>query len=586
MPVSRFSGQEPTLEEHYPSISREASTTSGSEWRFRAALRWRRRLVLVLTALFLIPGLVGHAPWKQDETYTLGLILHILHSHDWVVPTLTGRPFMEKPPLYDLVAAAFVQVFSPWLQVHNAARLASGFFTLITFTAVWIAALGWGLRRKAPVALLALMGCLGLAMPAHTLFTDVALLSGFSLAYAGFAWASRRPWPAGILIGTGVGVGFLSKGLLAPGIVGLVALLLPTLFPFWRSRTYGYSLFIAFLAALPWLSIWPLALYQRSPALFMQWFWQNNVGRFLGFSVSRLGASNDPVFWWKTLPWFTFPALFMAAYGLRRRSWDDRCAPMIQCAGSAVLVTTTVLALAASARTNYALPLLPPLVLLAVSYRHPPGRHWRVRFWWAGIAFWGLLGAALWLIWGAMRINHHVPSWMPAWLPSNYRPDPRCVLWAPAAALTLLWVTLVVRYRRHPRPLLGWVAGLVMVWGLLSTVMLPWINTGKTYRPVFTALARSLPAHHGCVANIDLGESERAMLQYYAGLITRAGAPAVHRCPLLIVEKHSHFKKEPAIGTGWHRLWSGHRDGDPSERFWLYARSSPRGGGQPPARSG
>src|SRR5438309_5020008 len=53
-----------------------------------------------LIVTYLLPGVVGHDPWKQDEAYTFGIVLHMLESGDWVVPTLAGQPFMEKPPLF------------------------------------------------------------------------------------------------------------------------------------------------------------------------------------------------------------------------------------------------------------------------------------------------------------------------------------------------------------------------------------------------------------------------------------------------------------------------------------------------------
>ena len=35
-------------------------------------------------------------------------------SGDWIVPTLAGEPFMEKPPLYYWVAAGFSWLLSGW----------------------------------------------------------------------------------------------------------------------------------------------------------------------------------------------------------------------------------------------------------------------------------------------------------------------------------------------------------------------------------------------------------------------------------------------------------------------------------------
>src|SRR5260363_31123 len=53
-------------------------------------------------------------------------------SGDWGIPVNAGQPFMEKPPLYAWVAAGFARLFSPWLPLHDGARLASAFFSALT----------------------------------------------------------------------------------------------------------------------------------------------------------------------------------------------------------------------------------------------------------------------------------------------------------------------------------------------------------------------------------------------------------------------------------------------------------------------
>ncbi|HEX5464552.1 MAG TPA: glycosyl transferase, partial [Burkholderiales bacterium] len=93
----------------------------------------RIALVGLLCVAWILPGLIGHDPWKPDEAYSFGLIYHIIRHGDWVVPMLAGQPFLEKPPLYYLTAAAFAKAFSPPLALHDAARLASGFYMAIVF---------------------------------------------------------------------------------------------------------------------------------------------------------------------------------------------------------------------------------------------------------------------------------------------------------------------------------------------------------------------------------------------------------------------------------------------------------------------
>ena len=64
----------------------------------------------ILMVLYVVPGLVGHDPWKQDETYVFGIIYSMLQSGDWTVPMVAGEPFMEKPPLYYWVALLFAKL--------------------------------------------------------------------------------------------------------------------------------------------------------------------------------------------------------------------------------------------------------------------------------------------------------------------------------------------------------------------------------------------------------------------------------------------------------------------------------------------
>jgi len=89
-------------------------------------------LLFFIALAWLVPGIFGHGPWKQDETYSFGIIHHMLVSGHYLVPTNAGVPFMEKPPLYYWTAALLAKALSPWLPLHDGARVASIFFNLIT----------------------------------------------------------------------------------------------------------------------------------------------------------------------------------------------------------------------------------------------------------------------------------------------------------------------------------------------------------------------------------------------------------------------------------------------------------------------
>jgi len=66
--------------------------------------------------LFMM-GLRDHTLWDYHEPYVGGIIREMTTSGNWVVPTLNGQPFLEKPPLFYLFGAMVCSVighFQPW----------------------------------------------------------------------------------------------------------------------------------------------------------------------------------------------------------------------------------------------------------------------------------------------------------------------------------------------------------------------------------------------------------------------------------------------------------------------------------------
>ncbi|MFQ3669946.1 MAG: hypothetical protein SNJ84_00650 [Verrucomicrobiia bacterium] len=222
------------------------------------ALRLKDRVGLgLLFAVWLIPGLFGRDPWKADEAYSFGLVWHMVETGDYLVPTLGGEPFMEKPPLLYPVAAFFVKTMSWLLAPHDAARLAVIFFHGLTLGLVaWVSRRlnGPGLGWVAPVLLI---GAPGLLHTGHLLVTDVALLTTFAVAMAGWAWSRERPVLGGLVVGLGAGLSFLAKGMIGPGVLGLTTVGL-LVFPAWRTRAYVLKTMPCALAAvLPAMVLWP-----------------------------------------------------------------------------------------------------------------------------------------------------------------------------------------------------------------------------------------------------------------------------------------------------------------------------------------
>ena len=121
--------------------------------------------------------------------------------------------------------------------------------------------------------------------------------------------------------------------------------------------------------------------------------------------------------------------------------------------------------------------------------------------------------------------------------------------------------------------MVAWASGVWVVWALVVTMFTGYVEAGRSYRPLVGQIGGALPQHYTCIASYNLGDSQRALLQYFAGIVThRAEAPARRRdCDVLLVQGVRGSMRQP--GPGWVLIWEGGRSGDRKELFRLYRRA-------------
>jgi 4-amino-4-deoxy-L-arabinose transferase-like glycosyltransferase len=541
---------------HAFSYFKESAITPAKAW-----------LLALLCFAWLATGLIGHDPWKPDEAYSFGLVYHILQSGDWLVPTLAGETFLDKPPFFYMTAAVFAKLFAPILPLHDGARLASGFFMGLTLIFTGFSGRELFGKDKGWSAAIVLIGCLGLLINAHLLSTDLGLLAGSAVMLYGYALNMRRPLLAGLLLGTGLGIGFMTKGFIAPVIFVSISILLFA-FKAWRTRNYLLCLAIALISALPWLAIWPILLYQRSPELFMEWAWQNNIENWLYFAKTVSTASF--VFYIKILSWFAWPALPIAIWAV----WDARKKILQQREGQLLLVTFLVmlcsLSLVPYSEEVFAMPMLLPIVLLATMALPTLRRGAANALDSFGNITFGFVAILLWWSWYGLIIgnNTRVSRWFKAYQ-SEYLPTFDLVTFSIALAVTIIWLLLVWRIGRSiRRSVINWAAGVTLLWVLLMTLWLPWLDFNKSYRTMVTSLAAALPEKHNCIASRYLGDAQKAMLHYVGNILTIPGGEL--NCDLLLTQ--GNLSRSDQRQGDWKTIWKGGRRGQQGDRYYLYQR--------------
>ncbi|EXI79209.1 MAG: hypothetical protein AW10_02483 [Candidatus Accumulibacter appositus] len=516
----------------------------------------------ILLVLYIFTGLIGHDPWKNDDAVTIGVVHDLVRHGHWLSLSLAGAPYPDAP-LHYWVAGATGHLFAWLLPLHEAARLASGVFTLLALAFIYLAARQLHDREQAPAAPLLLAGSIGFLFHAHEAQPMLATLTAHSAAYWGLAQLNSRALRGACCFGTALGLGFLASGL-AP----MLPLLPVAVFAAWRAENRQRALLMllgALLLACTLAGAWLAALLLGSPDLLAA-FWQDQLTLLRGngqqlLNLQRLSG---------LLPWYAWPALPLAGWTLWVKRRQLRGLPLALPI-LAFLMTLLAIVTCLGTRSATALLLLPPLVLLAVPGVASLRRGAANAFDWFTMITFSFFAILAWLGWSAL-----VFGWPEKLARQASRLEPGFVghfnlLGVSFAVLaTLIWCWLIVTSPRSPmRGIMHWMAGLTLFWLLIATLWMPWIDYGKTYRPVSASLAKALPEKRSCIAGLNLADSLVASIDYFDGIRTVAlSSPAGKKCELLLT---THGAPNP---RGWKKVWEGGRPGDrrDNEKLQLYRR--------------
>ncbi len=524
------------------------------------------RLDWLATGLcWLLAGVFWREPWKADEGYSFGIVVSMLREGHWLVPTLAGEPFLEKPPFVFWVAALAAKMLEGVLPLHVAARIGGTVLAAGAFGLVWSAGrltLGQAGGRR---AMLWLAACPAWLVGSGFLTADLGLVLACAMAVNGLVRLERAQPGAALWLGLAGVVGLLSKGLLMPGVLIVTLAVLLALRADLRERRVLVELGHAALIAAPLALLWPLFLWLRSPELFDTWFWANNVGRFIG--SNRLGPPANPL---STLgngllylmP--LWPAALLAVAGFRRSRLPVGLASVAVFA----LIWCVVVVTSATARVNYLMPVMVPLAVLAAGW-HPSTRSSLVRGTadklpaLVGVLLLGIVVGKGWL---------HVTMPESRW-GSLATVNVALVLMAAVVAVAFLGQ---MRSGRMPSLLARWVAALTVVWCFGLGVFLKPADQTTGFRGLFSDIAQRLPDDAACVASHGLGESERGLLQYFGGLVTlriESDHSAGSVCPVLIEQERLGITDStdpiPFGCPGMTTIWSGSRPEDQRNAFRL-----------------
>jgi 4-amino-4-deoxy-L-arabinose transferase-like glycosyltransferase len=236
-------------------------------------------LVVLLPAVLLYPCR-SFLLLEPDEGRYAQIPKEMLDRGEWVVPTLQGEPYLDKPPLmYWLVRLSY----AAFGVGEESARLVPAVCVHLTILAVYLIgrrSLGERAAFWAAMLLTVAPGYIGVARlllldGLLTLCVTLSVLCGFEAVRTG---RLKPGWWVASAVASGLG--FLTKGPISE-----VLLFVPLFVFAWLNRStarVGWKAVAVFLGIVLAVNLpWYVAMYQRQPEFLGYFFWEHNVMRFI-----------------------------------------------------------------------------------------------------------------------------------------------------------------------------------------------------------------------------------------------------------------------------------------------------------------
>lgn len=511
----------------------------------KAVQRLPRWALLLFCAAYVLPGLFGRDPWKNEDIASFGQMWSLaLGQASWLHPNVGGVLPTSGGVLPYWLGGAFIKVLSPWVDPALAARLPFAVLLALILALTWYTTyhlartkaaqplpLAFGgeaepadyARAVADGGVLALIATLGLLQLGHETTPELLQLTGSTLFLYGLAMAETRAvkarWAALLSLPVMAASGSPAVALMLGAAGSLICLLSRQA----ELRQYLRWVLVSMVLAL--------ALTSGLSALGLSgWSW-------------RLSWPDTPGEVLRLLVWFTWPTLPLAVLTI----WHWR--RQVTHRHIAVPLLTALVGLLASlsmgANERALLTALPSLAVLAAFALPILQRSLGSAIDWFSVFFFTVCGILIWLGYVALhtgapartaeRITKLVPgteaqfSWLALivaligtvlWL--------GLVRWRTARVSHALWKSLVLP-----------AGGVALCWLLFMTLWLPILDQARSYRALVERMRPDVPADTMVCApraTVALMTGLEYFGQYRVdGLAPTSGEGARH-CEVLIVQ--------------------------------------------------
>ncbi len=349
-------------------------------------------LVALGAALLYLPWLGARDLWNPNEPTYGQAVREMIERADWLVPTVNGEWFAEKPPLYFWLARLFAAIGGGASEF--ALRLPSALFGIAGAVLQYLLVRPDGGRNRARIAAALFATMYLVLISARSIQMDLMLtVCALGAIVAGTRTIDDRlsPGRGWMLAGLATGLGFLAKGPLILGLAGLPILAYAIARGRFR-RLLDPAILAGTAVAIAIVVPWVVALALRGQLdVFVELAWRQTFVRAVDpWDHARPWWYFLREFWNELAPWSLFVPL---AFALPGRTDAERRLDRLSWAW--LLGVIALISLSASKRSPYIMPIAPAAAALVsgLVVQRVAGRleAWRDRMMTGWVAFYAVL---------------------------------------------------------------------------------------------------------------------------------------------------------------------------------------------------
>lgn len=488
----------------------------------KAVRRLPRWALLLFCAAYILPGLFGRDPWKNEDIASFGHMWSIaLGQASWLHPNVGGVLPTSGGILPYWLGSASISLLGPWLDPALAARIPFAMLLASVLALTWYTTfhlaktdaaqplpLAFGgeadpvdyARAVADGALLALIASLGLLQFGHETTPELLQLTGSAMFMFGLAAAQSQRWTS--LLATLISLPMMaaSGSPTVAIMLGLAGLLVCAASRHAEMNQHAKWVVIAMVVS---------AVLATSLSLAGLPGWRVKV--YSGLAIVDLA---------RLCVWFAWPTLPLAALTIWH--WRRQVARRHIAVPALSLLVGLIASLAMGANDRALLQALPALAVLAAFALPILQRSLGAALDWFSVCFFTVCSIAIWVGYVAMhtgapektalKLAKLVPGYQPMFSPAAL---------VVAAIATCAWLGLV-RWRtsRHTHAL--WkslvlpAGGVALCWLLFMTLWLPLLDQARSYRLLMSKLSEHVSSNQ-CIHAPESPAALLTGLEYFGG---------------------------------------------------------------------